>query len=404
MAFLASPGSVAQDRSAGKDLGSVAILLLLLTVFVWDRSVLAVSLPDIRHALRLNPHQVGVIATSFTAGIALIALPAGLLVQRIGFRGALITGVLLFSAATAYTPLAKGFWDLLVSRVLVGLGEGVFHVTLLLFLAGISGRHRAALIGLAATVYGLGAITGPSVITLFNADVGTWRWSFYLLGLGGVLLCAPLFLVSPPPVSAPSVVSEDAAGRSLGGRLARYWPLLVLAGVQGLALYSITGLLPVWTRTNFGFTAAAAALTLGAAGFGMMLGGAPMGLIADRLERVPYLLAGACVSAVTAILLMAFNLGPAAATGLAWLFGLATQTSYVTAIAMAQDGAGDDAPALVGLIVTVFYGAAAASGWMLLSAAETFGYRGGALGTYALLYGCGILIFATSQQRELRSA
>lgn len=401
-AVATGPSALPRSRSTEGVVRTVAVLLVLLTVFAWDRSVLAVSLPEIKNALRLNPHQVGLIATIFTAGVALIAAPAGLIVRRIGFRAALMGGALVFSAATAYPPFAHGFGDLLASRVLVGLGEGVFHVTLLIYLAGLSLRHRAALIGLAATVYGLGAATGPSTLTLFNAAAGDWRWSFYGLAAVGVLLCLPLTTMSRTGAATPAVEQATGSdGRSVTwARLGRdYWPLLLLAGVQGMALYSVVGLLPTWTRANFGFSPAAAALALGAVGVGAMIGGAPMGLLADRLPRGPYLVVAGCVSAVAAILLMAFNLGPALAIGLALVFGAAAQTLYVSALAMAQERATAAAAPLVGLIVTIFYGAASFSGLVLIRVSERFGHQLGAIITYAVLYGCGILAFAAFQHR-----
>lgn len=405
MVLIGGQAGVAPARptSAARTVGAVAVLLALVVAFAWDRSVFALALPEIRATIRLTPHEVGLAATVFTAGIALGALPAGWIARRVGSRAALAGGALMFSAATAYAPAARGFGDLLVSRVLVGFGDGVFNVTLLTYLANLSDRRRAALIGLAATVYGLGAATGPPAVDLFNRAARDWRTGFYVLAATGVALCLPLVLVFRDAAARPTDrASATHRGGSALARLGRYWPLLLLVGAQGVALYSVFGLLPAWTRAHFGFSPAAAALALGAAGLGMVLGGAPMGLVADRLGRAPCLIGAGCVGAASAIALMAFDLGPVLAVAAALVFGAAAQTVYVTVLAMAQDGAGEDAAALVGLIVTVFYGAASVSGLALIRASEWFGYRLGAIVTYALLYGVGLSLFAARQGRMPR--
>ena len=382
---------------------TVAVLLALLTLYVWDRVVLAVSLPDIRGLLGLAPHQTGLVASAFAAGVALVALPAGLLVRRIGFRPVMICSGLIFSLATAYPPLAHGYWDLLASRVFVGLGEGVFNISLLLYLGSLSKKHRAALVGLGATVFGIAASIGPPLIHLLDGAVGTWRVSFYVLAALGVLLCVPLAFLAPAPVSDAGEPGGEA--QLHWGRVLAFWPLLILVGVGGLALYSVTGLLPTWTRDNFGFSAASADLALGAVGVGLLLGGTPLGLIADRFNRRRYAFVAAVVSAISVSALMTLNLGPLFSVAVAIVFGAAANSLYVTAIAIAQESAGPDSPPLVGLVATVFYGSAFLSGPLMLTASDRLGYRAGALTTYALLYAAGLLALFVFHVREgVRSA
>jgi MFS transporter, DHA1 family, inner membrane transport protein len=369
---------------------TIAVLLLLLAFFAWDRVVLAVSLPEIRDALGMAPSQAGLIATAFTAGLAAVAVPTGVMVRRFGFRPALVGGALLFSAATFYPPFAAGYADLLASRILVGVGEGVFHVSLLLYLARLSAKHRAALIGLAATVYGLAASVGPSAIHGFNDQMGTWHTGFYVLASAGIVLCLPLMLFVAPR----STQSDKEIGRRVEWtQMRRFWPLLALTGVQGLTVYSVSGLLPVWTRANFDFTAAQGALALGAFGFGAMMGGAPMGLIADRFSRNKYLLLVGVVSAISAVALMAFDGGLTYTIVLAFIFGTVANSLYVTSIALAQESAGPDSAVLVGLIVTTFYGVASASGFVLMWMSGMLGYQGAAFVTYATLYVIGLGAF-----------
>jgi predicted MFS family arabinose efflux permease len=383
--------TTAEEPASRKVWQTVIVLLALLTLYVWDRAVLAVSLPEIRAAFGFTPQQTGLTASAFAAGVALMALPSGILIRRVGFRPVFVSGGLIFSLATAYPPFALGYWDLLASRLFVGLGEGMFIVSLLLYLGSISRRHRTALIGLGATVVGIAASLGPPLIHLLNGAAGTWRFSYYVLAVLGVLMCIPLLFLAPAPPLAERGGQAGSGERRLWSRVLAFWPVLILVGVDGLAIYSVTGLLPTWTRDNFGFSAASADLALGAVGFGMLLGGTPMGLIADRFERSRYAFFAAVVCALSVSAMMALNLGPTAVLALAVVFGAAANSLYVTAIALAQESAGPDSPPLVGLVVTVFYGSAFMSGPLLLAASERLGYRVGALTAYSLLYAAGLL-------------
>ena len=365
--------NVRSQETAAKDeppfLVPLAVLLLLLTLYVWDRVVFAIALPEIRTALGLSPHQVGVLASAFAGGIALMAVPSGIFVRRLGLRPVLLMGALLFSLATAYPPVAPSYRSLLISRIVIGIGEGMFNVSLLRYLGTISNRYRASLVGLAATVFGVGAFIGPNAIQALNTAARSWRTGFFALAIAGVLLSCVLLSfreLSPAAWNAGTASSED---RIRWTRLIEYWPLLILVAVVGLSVYSVTGLLPTWTRENFSYSKSAAALVLGAVGLGGILGGAPAGLIADRLQRERYAICTAVINGLSVIGLMAFNFGLLAAYILAVIFGAASNSLYVTTIIIGQERAGADAPALVGFIATIFYGSAFFSGIVITWAA-----------------------------------
>ncbi|MFM2100287.1 MAG: hypothetical protein RLZZ366_1826 [Pseudomonadota bacterium] len=368
---------------------TVIVLLALLTFFAWDRIVLAVSLPEISRGIGLSKPQTGLIATAFSAGLALVALPTGILVKRFGFRPALVGGSLLFSAATLYPPLAHGYADLLASRILVGLGEGVFHVSLLLYLANLSTKHRALLIGSASTVYGLAASVGPPTIQSFNNAMGNWQTSFFVLAAIGVVMCLPLILFVPATAGRQTEASAQPQPIDWNNVL-RFWPLLLLIAAQGMTVYSVAGLLPTWLRDYYGFTGSQAAWSLGAYGLGAMMGGAPMGFVADRVERRTYLIVMALVTLASVITLMTFDLGFLFTIAVAFVFGTFAHSLYVTSIALAQERAGQDSAVLVGLIATTFYGFASISGLVLMSATKSLGHPTGALLIYLTAYAVGL--------------
>jgi MFS transporter, DHA1 family, inner membrane transport protein len=387
--------SIAQTDSAGVEAKSLAILIFLLVIYAWDRVVLAIALPDLRMAIDLSPAQLGLISTAFSIGIAVMALPAGVLIRRVGLKPVLMSGAILFSVATIYPPLASGFVDLLLSRVLLGCGEGVFHVALILYLGRVSARRRAASIGMMATVFGVAISIGPPAIQRFNAAVDNWHMSFYLLSAIGLALSLLLAFVSIDRAGAGhgTTAAASSTAKKAWTRIFGFWPLLMLIGAHGLASYSLHGLLPTWSRANFGFTPAEAAVLLGAFGAGAMLGGAPLGAITDRFKRAPYALLIGSVMSVSAIGLMAYGGTMPIAVALATTAGLAAQSLYVTCVALAQDCGGEETSTLVGLMATVYYGAASMSGLVLIAISENIGFRSAAVATYGGLYAIALLAF-----------
>ncbi|PPD66382.1 hypothetical protein GOBAR_DD36734 [Gossypium barbadense] len=91
-----------------------------------DKVNLSVAIIPMSHQFGWNSSVAGVVQSSFFWGYALSQLPGGWLSKLFGGRKVLEIGVLAWSLATALVPVLAGFMPgLLLSRVLVGIGEGV---------------------------------------------------------------------------------------------------------------------------------------------------------------------------------------------------------------------------------------------------------------------------------------
>ena len=151
----------AEITEATPVLAPLLVMAVVYLVYAWDRVVVPVALVEVRAAYGLSVSSSSVIASVFTFGLALTALPAGLLVVRLGTERALVLGAVLFSLCTAYVPLGFGLTDLLGARIVAGIGEGFYNVAMYSFLAGLTMRYRGAAAGVATTLFGLGMLTGP---------------------------------------------------------------------------------------------------------------------------------------------------------------------------------------------------------------------------------------------------
>ncbi|CBI25559.3 unnamed protein product, partial [Vitis vinifera] len=91
-----------------------------------DKVNLSVAIIPMSHQFGWNSSTAGLVQSSFFWGYALSQLPGGWLAKIFGGRKVLEIGVLTWSLATALVPVLAGFMPgLVLSRILVGIGEGV---------------------------------------------------------------------------------------------------------------------------------------------------------------------------------------------------------------------------------------------------------------------------------------
>ncbi|KAJ6804111.1 putative anion transporter 6, chloroplastic isoform X1 [Iris pallida] len=91
-----------------------------------DKVNLSIAIIPMSHQFGWNSATAGLVQSSFFWGYALSQLPGGWLAKLFGGSKVLEVGVLVWSLATALVPLVAGFMPgLVLSRILVGIGEGV---------------------------------------------------------------------------------------------------------------------------------------------------------------------------------------------------------------------------------------------------------------------------------------
>jgi len=134
--------------------------------------------------------EKGLVQSAFFWGYAFTQIPGGWLAQKYGGKFVLFAGVMLWSFGTLIAPACAyvSFTALLVSRFLVGLGEGVAPSAATGVLAnGVPGSQRSKAV--TATFGGLdvGSLSGLIVAPPIILFLGGWPAVFYLFGGLGFL-------------------------------------------------------------------------------------------------------------------------------------------------------------------------------------------------------------------------
>jgi len=113
---------------------------------------------------------------SFTASIAVF----GKLSDLIGRRRVYVTAMSIFLFASLLCGLARSMTELILYRILQGIGAGGLTPLVFAIIGDIySLDQRARVQGLFASVWGLSSILGP-VVGGFLVDGLSWRWVFVL--------------------------------------------------------------------------------------------------------------------------------------------------------------------------------------------------------------------------------
>jgi len=108
----------------------IFLMLAYVSSFI-DRYILGLLIDPIKETTGASDTTMGFLAGIFNLTYALIALPAGLLVDRRSRTKIVAFGILLWSAATLWTGMAKNMVQLFLARMSVGVGEAVLSPKIL---------------------------------------------------------------------------------------------------------------------------------------------------------------------------------------------------------------------------------------------------------------------------------
>ena len=194
----------------------IALLGAATFVNYLDRGSLAVALPFISQELHLGPVEQGLALSSFFWTYALMQIPMGWIVDRYDIRRVYAVAFALWSLSAAATGLVRGLGDLLLCRVLLGLGESVYLPGGMKVVSLHFGPRESAL---PAGSFDLGAKIGLAVGTTIDvwllAQFG-WRSLFFRTGVAGLIWLLPWLMLYP----------SDRAARTRR-RATIDWPRLV---------------------------------------------------------------------------------------------------------------------------------------------------------------------------------
>jgi len=209
------------DRAPIRAVQVRVVLLCALVTFVEgvDLNLIPLLAPAIAKDWALPSAAFGAIFSSGPIGLILGGLGIGWLADRLGRRNALIAAMVLMTLATLATALARTVPELLVCRILTGIGfGGVVPAAAALVSEFLPTRTRASVV--AFVILGQSA-GGLAAALAMQTWIGTLDWQLLILYMGIACGLVTLLLLATLPESPRYLLLRDPAGARLALLLAR---------------------------------------------------------------------------------------------------------------------------------------------------------------------------------------
>jgi EmrB/QacA subfamily drug resistance transporter len=231
-AGIANAGTQAvQGLKASRQNAVLAIVLTSYLMIVLDISIVITALPKIRDGLGFSVTGLSWVQNAYTlafGGLLLLGARAG---DLLGRRAMFITGLALFTAASAAIGLAASPAWLVSARAVQGVGAAILAPSTLSLLTSNfpEGPQRTRALGYYGATAGIAASVGL-VLGGILADLLSWRVGFFLnLPIGLALMWAARKYIDETP-RRPGDLDLAGAVSSTLGMVALVYGLVHAAG------------------------------------------------------------------------------------------------------------------------------------------------------------------------------
>src|SRR3954453_18337764 len=272
-----------------------AVVIVGSIMSILDTTIVNVALATLGHELHSAVSDIQWVVTGYMLSLAAVIPVTGWAARRFGAKRVYLVSLLLFTAGSALCGLANSTTELIVFRVLQGIGGGVILPIGQMMMADAAGPKRMGrVMSIVAVPAMLAPILGPTIGGLI-VDNASWRWIFFVnvpIGVAAVIAA----LRTLPDVEPSRTAPLDVGGLVLmslgvpaltyglaeigatGGFTAAKVVVPCLAGVVLIAVFVLHALrvpnplldVRLYRRPTFA-SASLAMFCLGAALFGSMI-------------------------------------------------------------------------------------------------------------------------------------
>ncbi len=240
---------------------TLAILTAIFTISFMDRQILAILFEPLKREFELTDTQLGLLSgPAFVLFYTALGIPVALWADR-GNRSRIIgLALVVFSTMTVLCGLAASFWQLLLARIGVAVGEAGTNPPSQSIIAELYGpEERTAAMGW----FSLGPHLGLLLGLLLGGWLGQWYgWRAALWTAGAIgIACAVMVRVSlhepprdlsgGPPAKSPATLREGC-GFILSHHALRH--LYVGGSLLSFVAYGLVTWLPSFLMRTHGLT------------------------------------------------------------------------------------------------------------------------------------------------------
>lgn len=185
----------------------LSLLIIIYALNQIDRSLVSVLAVSIKKELKINDQNFGwLTGFSFTLLYVTFGIFFGILSDRYNRKWILGISIFLWSICTVLSGLSKNFWQILLSRMFLALGEAsCTPVSLSLLSDYFDPKYRSIIV----SIYNFGIYFGYGFSFLFGF-FSYWRHAFYVLGIPGLVCCLLCLITIQEPNRTSKEISTSA--------------------------------------------------------------------------------------------------------------------------------------------------------------------------------------------------
>jgi len=228
------------------------IMMLVYTISIADRYVLSTLLGPISEELNLSDTGAASLGIPLALFYVIMGIPLSWLTDRTNRKKLLAASVAAWSAMTALTGYTRGYFDLLLARIGVGVGEAGGTPACNSIIADYFPADRRSM---AMTIFALGAPIGAwlgsDIAGLVSTNHG-WRSAFLVLGIPGIILAVIILVtIKEPKRGRLDAVSGDKAATVMETLKFLWSQKSAVHGMMGAGLSAFCGWGLMWFTPLF---------------------------------------------------------------------------------------------------------------------------------------------------------
>jgi EmrB/QacA subfamily drug resistance transporter len=172
--------AAADDRIDARVWRLSAVVLIGSVMSILDTTIVNVALATLGRELHSSVSQIQWVVTGYMLALAAVIPVTGWAARRFGAKQIYLISLVLFTAGSALCGLATSTAELVLFRVLQGLGGGMLLPIGQLMMAEAAGPKRMGrVMSIVAVPMMLAPILGPTIGGVIIQNI-SWRWIFYV--------------------------------------------------------------------------------------------------------------------------------------------------------------------------------------------------------------------------------
>jgi EmrB/QacA subfamily drug resistance transporter len=179
------------------------VVVLGAIMSILDTTVVNVAIKTLASSFHTTLPTIQWVATGYTLALATVIPLSGWAADRFGTKRLYMGSIALFVIGSALSGIASSATEIIVFRVLQGLGGGMIMPAGMTILTKAAGPHR---IGRVMAILGvpmmIAPILGPVLGGWLVSDV-SWRWIFFINAPVGVIALVASYVVLERDVGTP---------------------------------------------------------------------------------------------------------------------------------------------------------------------------------------------------------